>query len=231
MLDLCDLPEGRRTMVLRSSSPAVRADRVRELIDASIEQRSRYGERSLRLAELAAEAALVLEESVFLRPERLADLRAEALANLGHAHLVFSNLARAERAARRARRLRTSGTGDRRLEAELLSLDASILGFEEEAERAARLRDREIELRRDLGDRERLALALVHRGLLSSWFEPLLVMCDFLQEGVRLSEDPGVMLVALQILAEALEREGHSLESWRALGRAEGGSSGGSSES
>ncbi len=216
-----DLPAGRRQTVLRSSRPQTLIALAQDLVRRSYAARFDDVRGSLRLATHAVEVVEEISRTDYLSPEALADLEAEALGYLGNAQRIASELPRAEETLERAERKREAGTGDRALRAELLWLRAALSDARGEAGEAAKLRDREIALRRLIGDPAKLGMALVCRGLSECWDEgPTERACAFMKEGTELVDDYHPMLIALLGLAEAFARAGSGGDALMALGTA-----------
>jgi len=181
---------------------------ARDLMARSFEARFHDTSESLCLARLANEVAQKVGETGYLSAENLADLHAEGWAFLGNAERINSNMGAAETALRAAEEALEDGTGDRDLKADLLSFLASLRSSQGRAVEAAQLFDREIALRRLLGDQERLGVALVDRGRMVCWAEgPTIEACQFVRDGLELVKDRHVFLMGLLVLAEAFARD------------------------
>ncbi len=218
--DLCDLPVGRRLTILRNSPPELLLVFFHDLIGRSFDERFGDVKRSLELAELAIDVLAEVEKSGWLTPPDLEDLRAKAYAFLGNARRINSDVIGAERALVRAERHRARGTGDRAVEADLVGLLAALRVIQSRRDEATRLIDREIALRRLLGDPERLGRTLVERGWVVFFEASVEEICTFFNEGVALLTEPRSVLQALHALAERLAREGQGLDAWAALSAA-----------
>ncbi len=212
-----DHPAPRRSLLLRNSSPSLLVALTYSLMEQSFGLRFSDADKALGLAELALEAAQLVADSDYFSAEAAADLEAEARIYLGNARRINADLPGAGREFSKASSLLDRGTRDRHLRAELLDLHALLLHDQGRTSEAARMLDREIAIRRLLGDEEKLGCALINRGLMSSWIEPLDTACRFLREGVELVRDPETMLLALFPLAEALAREGQGVKAWNAI--------------
>lgn len=215
--DLLELPEGRRLTVLKSSSPVVLLVLFRKLVEESFEERFGDLERSLVLARVAVEVSETVTSSTYLSPRDGADLLAEAHCYLGNAKRINSDLPGAEESLKRAEVLLQLGTGDRALRAQHLSFLASLRGNQGRCPEMAKLLDREIALRRILGDERKLGTALVERGWVACWIEPIVKACDLIEAGIALVDDDHVILSVLHHLAETLAREGSGEDAMRAL--------------
>lgn len=213
-----DLPAGRRQTVLRSSRPQTLLALAQDLMRRSYAARFDHVRESLHLATLALEVVEHIGRTGYLSRPVLADLESEALAYLGNAQRISSDLARAVETFERAERWREAGTGDRILRADLLRLRAYLLNSQGEAAQAAQLQDREIVLRRLMGDRAGLGEALVARGLTASWDEgPTDRTCAYMKEGAELVATNELLLTALHGLAEAFARAGQAGDALVAL--------------
>ncbi len=214
-----NLPAGRRQTVLRSSRPQLLIALAQDLMQRSFDARFNDVRASLRLATLAVEVVGHVGRNDYLSPLALADLEAEALAYLGNAQRIASELARAEQTFERAERRREVGTRDRALRAHLLWLRALLADARGDAREASRLQDQEIALRRLLGDPAKLGVALVGRGLSVCWDEgPTERACALMKEGAKLVDKHEMILIAVHGLAEAFARSGMGADALIALG-------------
>jgi hypothetical protein len=171
---------------------------------------NRFGDlpASLKMAEVAVRAAFMASESEFFSAPSKADLAAEALSHLGNARRINSDLPGAEQAFAEAEAYLQRGSGDRAIQARLTSMRAFLCQAQGRAEQAAVLLDREIPLRRLLGEGEKLGDALVNRGWMEAAMGNLEGACWYLAQGVERAGSPSTMLIALHVLAEELAREG-----------------------
>ena len=208
-------PEGRRRTLFANSPPSLLVALARSLMERSYAERFFDVGRSLELAKMAVEVATRLARDDYLATDQSADLRAEALVHLGNALRINSDLSGAETAFDEAESLRTHGSRDRQLHADLLRHLGLLRIDQGRAPEGGELMDREIAIRRLLANREELGVALINRGVLSAWYEPLGRCCDFLRAGVALVEEPRMMLLALFPLGEALARSGDGLGAWK----------------
>ncbi len=215
--DLLELPKGRRLTILGNSSPILLLVLLRHLIECSYEARFCHHERSSELAMLAVEVAEAIAAGSYLSVGDSADLMAEALAYLGNARRINSDLPGAESCFAMARAYLEVGTGDRTVKAVILRLLAFLRVDQGRCQDAVELIDREIPLRRLLGDQEELGIALIQRGWASCWTEDTALAADYFKKGVALVKEPRLSLQALHALAEALAREGHSFDAWGSL--------------
>lgn len=216
-----NLPAGRRRTVLQSSGPQMLVALAQDLVLRSYAARFDDVRDSLRLATQAVEVVEHIGRRDYLSPPALADLEAEALAYLGNAQRIASKLPPAEKTFDQAEKRREAGTGDRALRADLLMLRAYLQNARGQSGAAARLQDRQIALRRLLGDPARLGVALIDRGFTACWDEgPTERACAFMKEGTELVDDYQPMLAALLGLAEAFARAGSGGDALIALGTA-----------
>jgi tetratricopeptide (TPR) repeat protein len=107
------------------------------------------------------------------------------------------------------------------LRATLFSLWASLRNALGQSAEAAALFDREIRLRRLIGDDQPLGDALVNRGIIETWSGELDRACEFLEEGSRRTNDSRMMLLALLAVCERHARDGDGLDAWKVLCAAE----------
>ncbi len=208
-------PEGRRRTLFENSPPSMLLALAYDLMKQSFAERFANVGRSLQLATLAVDAVKALARRDLLSPEGVADLQAEAHGYLGNARRLNSDLAGAERAFDRAEEYRLQGTRDRELRTDLLRHLAYLRVDQGSSADAGKLMDREIAIRRLIGDEEKLGEALINRGIVSPWFEPLERACEFLAAGVSLVTDPRTQLLALFPLGEALARKGKGFQAWK----------------
>lgn len=132
----------------------------------------------LHLAELAVEGCERLDPKV-CGAEPLADLRAEAWADLANACRVADRLPLAETALARACEVRKQGTGSPLLRARLAELSAPLLCDQRQFPAAFRLLDLAYHLYRRHGDPHNAGRILIKRGLYTGYTgDP--------EEGIRL---------------------------------------------
>ncbi len=213
--DLLDLPEGRRLTLLRNSPPILLLVLFRHFLEQSYA--ARFGDVvvSLQLAKLALEIAEAVVSTDHLTAADSEDLLAEANAYLANARRINSDLTGAAEALDAAEAHFAQGTRDRAVKADLLKFMALLHATRGECQEAADLLDREIALRKLLGQEAELGAALVDRGWIACWLESVDTACDYFQNGLNLvDDDPRITLVALFALAEALARSGRGLEAW-----------------
>ncbi len=214
--DLIDLPEGRRLTILRNSSAVFLLVLCRNLIGES--WCARFGDirRSLSLATLAAEAADAVVQAGYLSAVDTEDLLAEVHGYLGNAQRINSDFGGAEKSLKRAREHMHAGSGDRLLKADHLMLRAFLRSAQGRGLEALALFDREIALRRLLGDERKLGFSLIQRGWLGCMLgAPVDEITDNFQAGFsRLADDHRATLQAFHAFAEYLAREGKGSGAW-----------------
>lgn len=194
---------------------------ARDSIKKSYERRFESPSRSLELARTGLKAAQALAGTSYLSSELQADLEAEALMYLANAKRINSQIVEAGRALKDAARRLDEGTGDRFLKADRLQLEGHLRFSEGSIDQAIELFEREIKLRRALKDREGLGNALINRGVAGTWSDPIIDVCGYFEEGVRLVSDSDCLLVPLIPLAERLARDGQGLQAWKVVCSAE----------
>ncbi|MDX1503817.1 MAG: hypothetical protein R3325_15765 [Thermoanaerobaculia bacterium] len=219
--DVTELPRGRLLTLLTNSDPPLLAALCRVLMRRSFQARFADVEASLRCAEIAQQAARSLRDRDYFAPDLQADLEAEAWSYLANARRINSDLPGAETAFRKAESHLELGTGDRTLRATFCFLKAFLSFRQGRCSEATALLDQEIGLRRLLGDRDRLAHALINRGVVTAWSGPLDEACDYLLAGVRRTDDDDYLALALPPLAERLARDGRPQMAWKTLRAAE----------
>lgn len=216
--DLLELPSGRRLTLLRSSSPVLLLVLYRSLIEKSYSERFGNRSRSLDLAILAVEIAEAVAESCYLSKTDAEDVLAEARAYLGNARRINSDMAGAEKELKRAEGHLARGSGDRIARADFLKFSAHLRVGQGSSRQAAGLLDREIALRRLLGDSYALAVALVDRGWVSNLIEePAATAFAFFKAALPLVDDHRLTLQAVHSIAERLARDGKGLKAVKFL--------------
>ena len=89
------------------------------------------------------------------------------------------------------------GTGDRGLRADLMQQTAHLRFSKGDIEGAAEFFDREIRLRRSLGDTGGAGLGLINRGVIATWNESVEAACRFFAEGAQLVDDEQHLVLPL----------------------------------
>ncbi len=220
--DLLDLPEARRMLLLRNSSPVLLLILFRDLVVQSFGERFGDLERSLRLATVAVEVAKVIARSRYLTKHDSEDLLGEAHAYLGNARRINSDMRGATASLTRAEDHLLFGTGDRALKAKFLSFMASLRVGEGNCQEALAFVEREIALRRLLGDNEGLGFSLVQRAWIGCILgEPFEQTCALFKDGLSRVGDLHLLAQAAHSLADALAREGFGIDALIALTKAE----------
>jgi tetratricopeptide (TPR) repeat protein len=162
--------------------------------------------RSLRYSDpegmvLTATLAVTLAEQIEAGlPEKLADLRARAWAELGNARRVADDLPSAEGALSRALALSGQGTGDPLLLARLMDLTASLYIDQRRFEEANRLLDWVYVIYRTAGDVHSAGRALISKGVSANYSLESEQAIGFLSQGLRLidpAREPKLVLSAV----------------------------------
>lgn len=210
---LLDLSHEERCRRLESLEPRARTT---ALVDAL--RREGYARRlgqpaeALSWSELAVCCAETLPASV---SSRLAsDAGSEAWAYHGNALRVAARLPEAEEAFRRARRLAVDGTGDSRLRAERLRLEAALALDRSRFDAADRLYQRSLSVSLSTGDEIGAARVRLARGA-------LLVAAGRQLEALALLEEAGAALARLGDARRALVARHNHLSVLVSLGRFE----------
>ncbi len=166
--------------------------------------------RSLELAELAVEVADCLETS-FYGVRLVCDARALGSAIVGNARRIGGDLFAAERALQSATTLLDRGTGDVTVEAETLSLLASLRTEQSRFLEAVKLLERTVEIYRDLDLQDLQARALLQLGRAAGHAEEHAKAVAILGEAVDLlggSEESDLVLWARHNIALFLSAGG-----------------------
>lgn len=140
---------------------------------------------------LAASLAVTLAERLDANREgqpALADLKAQAWAELGNAQRVGDDLATAEASLARALQFAGEGTGEPRVLARIMDLTASLYTDQRRFAEAHRLLDWVYSIYWQVGDTHSAARALISRGLsLGAAFESEKAVA-FLRQGILLAD-------------------------------------------
>lgn len=219
--DLLELPPSRIDILLENSPPPTLAALAWSLIRQSHEARFSEPSRAVRLAQLALRVATALGRTGYLGKEGQIDLEAEVWIYLANARRVNSEVRAAEKAFRRAWRLLQQGTQDPALRAEFFFLKGAMRFSQGHIGEAASLFDRELQLRRQLGDADRIGQALINRGVVAAWGGSMSEALELLGEGAELVEDEDYLVITLHPLAERLARDGEGLLAWKVVCAAE----------
>ncbi|HSG40551.1 MAG TPA: hypothetical protein VLE27_12995 [Thermoanaerobaculia bacterium] len=139
--------------------------------------------RAVEMAQLAVRLSGHLGAAY--HPDWVMDLRARVHAHLGNAHRVLGELQAAEGAFLHAAEcLEKGGTGDPRILAEILSLEASLRLDQRRLEESLALVDRVINLHREEEDRAGLGKALLQRAKILQESGDLVAAIGAVQEGL-----------------------------------------------
>ena len=221
--DLVDQPHGRRETVLANSSSTLLLALAYDLMRRSHSFRFDDTARALRLAQLAHEVAVTVRLRRDFSEAVGADLVGESLSYLGNAQRLNAQFSAAETSLAQARDFLWAGTRDRLARALRLRFLATLRQAEGLPDEAAAIHDREIKLRRLLGDPNALGTTLIDRGRIACWTgEPLTAACAFIRDGIRLVDEQHMVFLGLLHLAEAFARSNDPFRSWKLL-RASGG--------
>ena len=218
---IVDEPYGRRETLLRNLPSQLLLTLTYDLIRAGFDLRLDDPTKSLHTAEVAAEAAELLNLDAQIEPHLGLELRCEALMYLGNARRINSDLTGAGQAFDAAGLLLADFTRESPLRADFASLLATLRFVQGRADQAAELLDQEIRARRRLGDGPKRGVGLINRGVVATWSEELDKACGFLAEGVALADEAWLQLLALQALGDRLARDGRSEQALRVLRAAE----------
>lgn len=135
------------------------------LLRKSYELRFSDPKRMLTLAEHAAGVAKHIRLEKYPWPGFVADLRAQAFANLGNAYRINDRLAEADAALTQAREFLGEGTGDPLLQARVLDLEASVRRAQRRLDDAISLLDRVHSFYLEAGDSHLAGRALISKGI------------------------------------------------------------------
>ncbi|RPH56928.1 hypothetical protein EHM82_02400 [bacterium] len=191
------------------------------LLEKSFEEGFRHPAAAIELAGLGLELAGRLDSGHY-GASVVQDLRARAWAYLGNARRIAFDLAGAEEALARAKRLAESGSGDPLEEARILDFRASLLSDQGRFEAAAELLDVVIDIYTELREAHRRGRALISKGVIighAGWPEEALRL---LREGLSFLDwerEPRLVLMARHNLAWFLNECKRSAEACRYLER------------
>jgi tetratricopeptide (TPR) repeat protein len=144
--------------------------------------------RAVEMAQLAVRLSGHLGDAY--HPDWVMDLRARAYAHLGNAHRVLGELKAAEGAFLCAAECsEKGGTGDPRILAEILSLEASLRLDQRRLEQALTLADRVINLHREANHRGDLGKAFLKKGKILQESGDLPGAIEAVQHSLRELED------------------------------------------
>jgi hypothetical protein len=173
--------------------------KVEMLLAASWDLRYDDPQEMVRLAELALFAAERLEQARHGRAA-VADARARAWAELGNAHRVADDLARAEPAMARAVSWQCRGSGDPWLVARIAVLMAALLTDQRRFTEASELLVKAYGFYRRIGDRHLAGRTLIKRGILAGYDNDPRGALVLLVEGLELIDAEQDSQLAIQAL-------------------------------
>jgi tetratricopeptide (TPR) repeat protein len=128
-------------------------------------------EGGVHLARLALDVVELLDSQEF-KPSLLADYRASALGTLANAKRLAADFEGAKAAIRSAWETLRDGTGAPMEEANLVSMEASVLRDLGRFEEAVARLDRAIAIYQEIGDNNRTARMLIQQGSAIGYIEP-----------------------------------------------------------
>lgn len=219
--NILDLPQSRLTVLIANSPPPMLAALTVALLRRSHEQRLTSPRVAARYAEVGLRASQQLRKTNYLGAEAQIDLEAEAWIYLANARRINSDLRGAETCFHKAQRRLRLGTGDRRLRALFFYLKACLRFRQGRVHQAAELFDRELKLRRRIGEPGAIGRALIDRGVVAAWAGPLEETLDLMREGAELVDNDDSLIISLHSIAERLARDGEALLAWKVVCNAE----------
>jgi len=188
--------------------------RVEALLALSFEARYRSPREMLLLAVGAQVAAVNLgkdkEQGVYSAAE-LADLRAQAWAELANAHRVCEDLEAADAAVAIAAAWQSRGSGDLSLLARILDVRASIRTDERRLDEASSLLDRVHDLYLQIGETHLAGRALVKKGISIHYDDRAAEAIPVLRRGLSLIDSRGdlqLFATGYQCLLDAMVSNG-----------------------
>jgi hypothetical protein len=134
------------------------------LLQKSYEARFSDPKRMLNLAQSAVGVAKHIKLERYPWPGFVADLRAQAFAELSNAYRVNDRLSDAETALSRAKEFLEEGTGDYLLEAQMLDFEASLRTSQRHLKDAIALLDKVYGLHMEAGEFHLAGRALISKG-------------------------------------------------------------------
>jgi tetratricopeptide (TPR) repeat protein len=188
--------------------------RMRGLLARSWQLRHENPRMMVDLAILAAQASKRLDPRKY-GAGRVADLQAEAHAELGNACRVADRLHEASQYLSDARRFFESGAREEILEIRLLELEASLAADRRQFGRASDYLLKVMRYHSELGDAHLVGRALVKMGLYSNYagnFEKGVEMLEKALTLVDAQRDPGLASAAAHNLILSLVDSGHFLK-------------------
>jgi len=176
---------------------------IEALLQKSWELRQDDPQKMLHFALLATIEAAKLDPDL-LGAAQVDDLRCRASLELGNAYRVANRLQEAEEALGEAGEFFRSGTGDNRLKARLLDVQASLYGDQRCFDRCFATLDVVIALYRESGENHLAGRALITKAVHTGYANEPDRAIDLLQEGLSLIDpeaDPTLTLNAVHNLA------------------------------
>jgi tetratricopeptide (TPR) repeat protein len=176
---------------------------VEALLQQSWELRQVDPQKMLHFALLATIEAAKLDPDT-LGAAQVDDIRCRASLELGNAYRVSNRLQEAEEALGEAAEFFRSGTGDSRLKARLLDVQASLYGDQRHFDRCFATLDVVIALYRESGENHLAGRALITKAVHTWYANELDQAIDLLQAGLSLinpEADPTLTLNAVHNLA------------------------------
>jgi tetratricopeptide (TPR) repeat protein len=173
------------------------------LLQRSFELRQDDPKQMLQFAVLAFIEAGNLDRRE-LGKAQVEDTLCRAALELGNAYRVADRLAEAEEVLAEAERHFRKGTGDRRLEARLLNVRASLYGDQRRFELCFAAVDAVIALYRKLGERHLTGRALITKAVHTGYTDAPERAIELLQEGMALidpARDPQLAVAAAHNIA------------------------------
>jgi tetratricopeptide (TPR) repeat protein len=190
------------------------------LLRKSYEARFSNPKRMLNLAQSATGVAKNLKLEKYPWPGFIADLRARAAGELGNAYRVNLQFQEAEKAFERAREFLELGTGDPRLHAQILDLEASLRSSQRRLDDAITLLDQVHSLYLEAGDAYLAGRALISRGINTHYQGRPREAVDLFERGLQLLEpgrDPHLAAIAQEAYLHALTDCGEYRQASRLL--------------
>jgi tetratricopeptide (TPR) repeat protein len=158
---------------------------VEALLQKSWELRQDDPQKMLHFALLATIEAGKLDPGI-LDAAQVDDLRCRASFELGNAYRVANRLQEAEEALGEAGEFFRSGTGDSRLKARLLDVQASLYGDQRRFDRCFATLDVVITLYRELAENHLAGRALITKAVHTRYANDTAKAIELLQEGLSL---------------------------------------------
>lgn len=173
----------------------------------------------------AAELAVQLAEGLSAdrhSAARVADLRCQALVELGNAYRVADRLNEASQSLDRADAAFLQGSGDELLQARLFDVRASLHADRRRFEAACEALDTVYAIHRSLGDRHSAGRALISKGIYTGYANRPEEAIRFLRLGLRLVDperDPDLLFMGMHAQVHFLVDLGRAEEARALLSR------------